>query len=46
MKYRIVSFGDKWYVQSQSGRYFGGYLTRSAAENLMYEFEELEAAEE
>ena len=42
MNYRIVSIGDKWYVQSETGKYLGGYTSRKLAENLL---RDLEAAE-
>jgi hypothetical protein len=42
MSYRLVTFGDKWYVQSQTGKYFGGYASQRLAETLK---QELEAAE-
>jgi hypothetical protein len=39
MNYRIVSVGDKWYVQSDSGKYLGGYASRKLAENLLRDLE-------
>jgi hypothetical protein len=42
MNNRIVSIGDKWYVQSETGKYLGGYASRVLAENLL---RDLEAAE-
>jgi hypothetical protein len=42
MNYRIVSVGDKWYVQTDSGKYLGGYASRRLTEKLL---RDLEAAE-
>jgi hypothetical protein len=42
MNYRIVSIGGKWYVQTETGKYLGGYASRKLSENLL---RDLEAAE-
>ncbi len=42
MAYKLVSLNGKWYVQSDSGKYLGGYASRVLAETLL---EDLEAAE-
>jgi hypothetical protein len=42
MTYRLVSIGDKWYVQSQSGKYFGGCISKNVAINLLRDLEALE----
>jgi hypothetical protein len=39
MNYRIVSIDNKWYVQSKSGKYFGGYLSRNLADMLLRDLE-------
>jgi hypothetical protein len=39
MNYRIVSVGNKWYVQSDSGKYLGGYASRKLVENLLRDLE-------
>jgi hypothetical protein len=42
MAYNLILLNGKWYVQSSSGRYLGGYATRVLAESLL---KDLEAAE-
>ena len=39
MSYRLTTIGNKWYVQSESGRYFGGYASQALAKNLMKKLE-------
>jgi hypothetical protein len=39
MNYRIISVGDKWYVQSCAGKYLGGYASRKLADKLLRDLE-------
>jgi len=39
MNYRIVSIGSKWYVQSETGKYFGGSTSRILVETLLRDLE-------
>jgi hypothetical protein len=39
MNYRIVSLNNKWYIQSNTGKYLGGYAHRKWADNLLKKLE-------
>jgi hypothetical protein len=39
MAYNLVWHNGKWYVQSATGKYLGGYTTRVLAESLLKDLE-------
>jgi hypothetical protein len=39
MNYRIVVIGDRWYVQTETGKYLGGYASRRLTEKLLRDLE-------
>jgi hypothetical protein len=39
MAYKLVLLNGKWYVQTDSGKYLGGYANRALTESLLSELE-------
>jgi len=39
MTYKLVLLNDKWYVQTNSGKYLGGYASRALAVSLLSDLE-------
>ena len=35
MSYRLENINGKWYVQTETGRYLGGYVSLALAQSLL-----------